>query len=188
MGSRIHAGQFDVKIFDVERHPTAAVSSLTPVAFGSPVRTLAAISRHRPKPPIYGLGRELRTVESRSFFYQWDLSHDGKQIALVHNDGRLRIVNIEDGAEREIARDGWTLGEFVSWLPDGSGVIVDGTREEAQILRKGLLYVSLETEEVRVLRQEPNQWHVRPSISPDGHWVAFGLMVFSGNAWMIEGP
>jgi len=139
--------------------------------------------------PVYGLGRELMTVESRSFFYQWDLSHDGKRIALVHNDGRLRIINIEDGAEREIVRDGWNLGEFVSWLPDGSGVIVDGTRQEAQITsRKGLLYVSLESEEVRFLRRERNQWHVRPSISPDGHWIAFGLMVFSGNAWMIEDP
>ncbi|MCZ6760997.1 MAG: hypothetical protein O7D29_11615 [Gemmatimonadetes bacterium] len=138
--------------------------------------------------PVYGLGRELVTVEGRSFFYQWDLSPDGERIALVNNDGRLRIISIEDGAEREIVRDGWNLGEFVSWLRDGSGVIVDGTREEAQILRKGLLYVSLETEEVRLLRQEPNQWHVRPRISPDGHWVAFGLMVYSGNAWMIESP
>jgi len=37
-------------------------------------------------------------------------------------------------------------------------------------------------------QREPNQWHVRPKISPDGRFLAFGLMVFSGNAWMIQDP
>ncbi len=138
--------------------------------------------------PVYGLGRELVSIEVKSFFANWDLSPDGERIALVHNDGRLRIITIEDGGEREIKWDDWAIGEFVTWSPDGSGVIVDGLQHGTQRLKKDLLNVSLETDEVHLLRREPNQWHVHPSISPDGLRVAFGLMVFSGNAWMIEEP
>ncbi len=136
--------------------------------------------------PVYGIGRELQAVEDRPPFSEWDLSPDGERVALVHNEGDVRIINLEDGVERQVIRDGWSFGEYVAWSADGSGVIVDGNPERSRYFRKALLYLPLDGRDVTVLRQEPSEWHVRIAPSPDGRWLAFGLMVFSGNAWMIE--
>ena len=86
-----------------------------------------------------------------------------------------------------MARDGWRLGEFVAWSANGPGLIMDGN-PRSSFFRKSLVYVPLDSDEVHVLRREPNQWHVSPKVSPDGRYLAFGLMVFSGNAWMIQDP
>ncbi len=51
---------------------------------------------------------------------------------------------------------------------------------------KSLLHYSLERREVSVLREQPAQWHIKPKASPDGKYLAFGLMIFSGNVWMID--
>jgi hypothetical protein len=40
---------------------------------------------------------------------------------------------------------------------------------------------------VRILRHQPNNWHLYPTASPDGRRLAFGLMVLESNAWMVEG-
>ena len=50
----------------------------------------------------------------------------------------------------------------------------------------GTPHHNMETREVSVLRDQPAQWHVLPKASPDGKYLAFGLMVFSGNVWMID--
>jgi hypothetical protein len=106
---------------------------------------------------------------------------------MVHNDGPARIIDLENGVEREVSRDGWTLGEFVAWSASGRGLVMDAN-SGSSIFRKNLVHVPLDSDEVHVLRRAPNQWHVMPKVSPDGRYLAFGLMVFSGNAWMIQDP
>lgn len=137
--------------------------------------------------PVYGLGEEIVSIEDRPPFVNWDLSPDGRLVAVVHNNGPARVIDLETGTEREISRDGWTLGEFVSWTASGRGLIMDAN-PSAILFRKGLVYVPLDSDEIYVLRHEPNQWHVQPKVSPDGRQLAFSLMIFSGNAWMIENP
>jgi Tol biopolymer transport system component len=138
--------------------------------------------------PVYGRGNELVSIEDRPPFVTWDLSPDGRFAAVVHNDGPVRVIDLETGAEREISRDGWLLGEFVSWTANGRGLVMDGNPSSTTMFRKGLVYVPLDSDEIYMLRSEPNQWHVLPKVSPDGSQLAFTLMVFSGNAWMIENP
>ena len=135
--------------------------------------------------PRYGLGEKLHVIDDIPPFTNWALSPDGRLAAVVHNQGVVRIVDLENESEREYSEEGWTFGEFVDWAVDGSGLFMDGYRGDSPLM-KSLLHYSLETREVSVLRNQPAQWHVRPKASPDGKYLAFGLMIFSGNVWMID--
>ncbi len=135
--------------------------------------------------PLTGKGEELTRVEDHPPFSNWDLSPDGTRVALVHNDGRVRLIELSTGKETELSREGWQMGETVSWSEDGKSLFIDGNRLGSRFLRKGLLHVTLDGE-VHLLRQRPNEWHIYPVPSPDGRYLAFGVMVFSGNSWMME--
>ncbi len=124
-------------------------------------------------------------IEDNPPFTNWDISPDGTRIAVVHNDDRIRIFELSSGEESVISKEGWSLGEFVTWSADGEGVYLDGGTTTASRFRRGLLYVSL-NEDVTLLRQTLHDWHVQPVTSPDGRHLAFASMFFSGNAWMIE--
>jgi Tol biopolymer transport system component len=139
--------------------------------------------------PEYGLGNRLVSVsiEGRPPFYNWSLSPDGQSVALVHNQNILRIIDLESGDETPHTLDGWILGEYVAWSTDGRGLFMDGNDND-RTFKKALIHYSLEDRAGTVLRERPSQWHVTPKSSPDGRHLAFGLMVYSGNAWMIENP
>jgi len=137
--------------------------------------------------PDYGLGKRILSVADRPPFAEWSLAPDGRTVALVHNQRTVRIIDLESGDETEHGLDGWIFGEFVDWTADGSGLFMDGSNLN-RTLRKSLIYYSPAEREAVVIRSVPGQWHVTPEASPDGRYLAFGLMVFSGNAWMIENP
>lgn len=137
--------------------------------------------------PEYGLGKKLLAVEDEPPFANWSMSPDGKTVALAHNKKAIRTINLETGDEREFAEDGWVFGEYVDWSADGQAVFMDGTANN-RLFKKSLIYYSPETRDAIVIRDEASQWHVAPAASPDGTKLAFSLMIFSGNAWMIENP
>ena len=138
--------------------------------------------------PIEGKQDEVARIEDIPPFINWDVSPDGKSVAVVHLNGRIRVVSLVTQNERELAVDGWSFGEFVAFAADGRSVFVDGSPSGARaIYRKSLLRVSLDASpEVEELRQRRNVWHVRPEASPDGRYLAFAAMTFSANVWMIE--
>lgn len=135
--------------------------------------------------PEHGLGERLVSINDRRPFTNWALSPDALSIAVVHNNGGLRIVDLPTGRVREISEPGWSFGEFVDWSADGDGVYVDGYRGKSPFL-KLLMHYSLTDREISVLRDTPSEWHVHPRASPDGRFLAFSAMRFSGNVWMIE--
>lgn len=53
-----------------------------------------------------------------------------------------------------------------------------------QRLKEGVL--ALEAAKGRCNREVPNVWHVRPTPSPDGRYLAFAAMPFHGNMWLIH--
>ena len=138
--------------------------------------------------PIEGKQDEVARIEDIPPFTEWDVSPVGKSVAVVHNDGRIRVVSLVTQNERELAVDGWSFGEFVCFASDGRSVFVDGSRSGIRAInRKSLLRVSLDASpEVEVLRHRRNVWHVKPEASPDGRYLAFAAMTFSANVWMIE--
>ena len=137
--------------------------------------------------PDYGLGSQLFQIDIPPTFANWSMSPDRTRIALAHNLGILRIVDIETLEEKELTNSTVRFGEFLDWTADGQGLILDAWVGSGSRM-KSLIYVSTETEEVVILREAPNQWHLTPVVSPDGGKIAFGVMKFSGNAWMIENP
>lgn len=136
--------------------------------------------------PIQGRGNELARTKAKPPFNNWDLSPDGTQVAMVHNDDyRIRIITLLSGEEREVYVKEWSGFEYISWAADGKGFYVNGHYARG-ISHPALLYVDLKGR-AKVLRQNPHEWHIMPVLSPDGRYLAFSTMPFHGNVWMIEG-
>jgi Tol biopolymer transport system component len=135
---------------------------------------------------VRGETREIAQAAHRIPFTSWDLSPDGSKVAVVHNDDdTITIVQLESGQERVVRVDGWRYFEFVSWSADGNGFFATGSTAIGTGY-PALLRVDADGR-VHVLRQHPNEWHVRLHASPDGQSLAFAKVSFHGNAWMIEG-
>ena len=142
--------------------------------------------------PVEGKGDELARIEDRPPFIGWALSPDGERIAIVNMNYSLRVLELDTGDVLELGDDEWGFGEFVAWDVHGNGVYMDATPAPIAggraFRRSQLVYVRLGADlEVHVLRTGKAQWHVRPNLSPDGRYLAYGVVTFSGNAWMIEG-
>ena len=138
---------------------------------------------------LEGRGDELSRIQDRPPFIEWALSPDGKTIAVVNFDGNLRLVELETGTVEEIHDDRWRFGEFVAWDALGNGVYTDVSSSAltGRSFRKQLVYVRLGEEiEVHLLRRRKEQWHIEPVASPDGRYLAYGVVTFSANAWMLE--
>jgi len=138
--------------------------------------------------PLQGKGPELVRIEDRPPFINWDLSPDGTQVAVVHNDDdSIRIVMLATGEERVLRLDDWQGFEFISWAADGTGLFISGGGKNAYpgFTYPALLRVALDGQ-VHVLREKANEWHIKPVASPDGRRLAFATMPFHGNVWMIE--
>ena len=136
--------------------------------------------------PVAGRGDELLRVEDKPPFTFWDLSPEGTHVAMVHRDDRIRLIELSSGAETELAPEGWMGGEYVAWSADGKSLFLDGAPLGSTVFKMELHHMTLEGE-VHVLRRRTNEWNVLPVPSPDGRYLAFAAMVFSGNAMLLEG-
>jgi Tol biopolymer transport system component len=134
--------------------------------------------------PMQGRKGALRSIPASSFSF-WDLSPDGRWIALGKNEetnGRIRLVSLAGEAPREIQAGDCTHLMSVAWASDGKAlfatafaskgapllrVALDG---KTQILYRGLKYVE------------------NPVASPDGQFIAFGEMTEDGNVWVLDTP
>lgn len=137
--------------------------------------------------PIKGKGRKLaRTSWMPGILGDWDVSPDGKYVALPNHDphdARIRVVALEPGPgdvrEREVLLGGLANLHGLVWSADGHGwfVSVDTT------VGNRLLYVYLDGR-FRSLG-DIQGWAVP---SPDGRHVAFLDRIVATNAWLLERP
>ena len=116
-------------------------------------------------------------------FYDWALSPDGSLVAVINLDN-LRIVSLKGGETRQLLDGDRKIEmEYLAWTADGQGVIVNSI---GGLLRDfGLLYVGLDGH-TEIVWQKENEWPVTPVPSPDGRYLAYGMMIQDSNAWMIE--
>jgi hypothetical protein len=114
----------------------------------------------------------------------WDVSPDGKYVALPNHDShdaRIRMLALEPGPseprEREVALAGLTNIRGLVWAAGGRGwfVSVDTT------VGNRLLYVYLDGQFTRL--GDIQGWAVP---SPDGRRVAFLDRIIAANAWIID--
>jgi hypothetical protein len=139
---------------------------------------------------LEGKGDEIARIEDRPPFVQWALSPNGRTIAVVNNDGGLRLLDLDSGTVEEIKHERWTFREFVAWDAFGNGVYTDGRPQTfygGRAFGKQLVYTQLgEETKVHLLGRSKAQWFVLPEASPDGRYLAYGIVTFSANAWMLE--
>jgi DNA-binding winged helix-turn-helix (wHTH) protein/Tol biopolymer transport system component len=115
-----------------------------------------------------------------------DLSPDGKSIAFVSLStlpGRIRVISLLDGSQREVEVKGWNSLNHINWSADGKGFYVSSEMAVATTL----LYVELDGN-ATILVREPGLFTETWGIpSPDGKHLAIMKYNYGNNAWMLEG-
>ena len=131
-----------------------------------------------------GKGKVLaRSEVDTKEFYDWDISPDGSQIALVSRIGHyIHIIDLTTGKTRDIqVPDAWTL-QSVGWAADGKALFATIWTSNGfllgQVDRTGQAHV--------LLNKGIEQWMQRPLASPDGRYLAFTAQSWDGNVWLLE--
>ena len=113
----------------------------------------------------------------------WDLSRDGTRIAYsnLRDYSHIRVRDLRERTEREISIPQWPELQSIGWSADGTAIFAAAFAPKGSSVvkirldgRASLLYGS--GEPIELLKA-----------SPDGRYLAFGQMLSSVNAWLIEG-
>jgi Tol biopolymer transport system component len=132
--------------------------------------------------PVQGRKSDLAKVPANADLTGWDLSPDGRQVALSVFDykvGEVQIVPLDGGPARKISAMPWTELATIAWAADGKSLFV------ASYSSRGTAIVHLELNGKSKLLFKP-VWDIFSlAPSPDGHYLAFGPIVYNANAWTI---
>jgi Tol biopolymer transport system component/DNA-binding winged helix-turn-helix (wHTH) protein len=176
------SGAFPEKVLEVPADPM--------IGFSCPSRTSSwcVISRWEQGQlifyvlgPLLGQGKELiRTKLEHSDELSWSVSPDGSRIAIA-SDGRVRILDLGNGTERDLRLpQGWFVQD-PSWAADGNtlfaGVISAGGNLIARIDLDG---------KAQILSERANGYVGYPHPSPDGRHLAYVQGTFENNVWLLE--
>lgn len=138
--------------------------------------------------PLQGRGRLLATIDvDPDASYRYGLSPSGGQMALVKarvNEGRIRLIPLDGGAERAIVVKDWIDLNSLDWAPDGKSLYVTSQSPNGPIL----LSVDLQGS-ARVLWKQKGSydtwsWTIP---APDGKHLAILSEAVNSNAWLLEG-
>jgi len=133
--------------------------------------------------PIKGRGRELTRITTDPLFsYNWDLSPDGSQIAVLFHDvkNHIRLLPLGGGAPRDIVvKEGYSLNQGPEWSPDGKGFYTASRSPMGWTL----LYVDLQGQATALWEQKESTFAVP---SPDGRHLAILGNTVDSNVWMLE--
>ncbi len=135
--------------------------------------------------PVQGQGKELaRTKLPQPYDINWSLSSDGSRVAIKSKDqlpGRIRIMDLGKGTERDLQLpSGWLIW-YTSWAADGKALYAS-----AQAKGFFLARVGLDGKSRVLLERGINQFLGCPVSSPDGRYLAFCQQNFESNAWLLE--
>jgi Tol biopolymer transport system component len=133
---------------------------------------------------LKGRGRELARLDvDAKLFYLWDISPDGRRIAVLYPlPGHVVIVPIVgNGPKQEFTIRGWQqLGSF-DWAADGKGFFTSSTTTTGT----ALLHIDLagDAQVLWEVKGGTSAWAVP---SPDGRRLVISAFVINGNIWTIE--
>jgi serine/threonine protein kinase len=142
--------------------------------------------------PLKGRGEDMLSAQVRAssfgLSYDWRLSSDGKNIALVDgSEEQVRILGIEGGA-RVVTLKGWHLLQTVNWAADGRHLYVSGAPDQTVgAIKWGILEADL-SGNFKVLIEVPvnRGWVAHAVPSPDGRYLTYTEWDFTSNVVMLE--
>jgi eukaryotic-like serine/threonine-protein kinase len=135
--------------------------------------------------PIEGRGGIVSRIATKpGFDYNWDLSPDGSQIAMLFPAGenRIRLLPVSGGEPRDLVVKGWYgFKPGPDWAADGKGFYVSSSSPRGVTL----LYIDLAGHASAVWEQKGGfeTWGVP---SPDGRHLAILGDTVDSNVWMLE--
>ena len=138
--------------------------------------------------PIKGRGAELVRIPVNADVEEpnLDLSPDGTSIAFISLNmfaGKIRVISLLDGSQRDVEVKGWNSLNHINWTADGKGWYVSSELA----LASTLLYVDLSGNPTILLREPGFFTEIWGIPSPDGKHLAFLRYNFGNNAYMLEG-
>lgn len=132
--------------------------------------------------PIQGRKAELVKVPANPGRTRWDLSPDGKQVALAVFDYKaadVQIVTLNGGATQKFSAMPWTELVAVAWAADGKSLFL------ASFSSRGtsIVHTGFTGGPKLLFKSGWDIFSLEPS--PDGHYLAFGPVIYNANAWTI---
>ena len=141
-----------------------------------------------------GNERDLATRKRPDFFGLPAWSPDGKTVACAYGSTELMdgsspalgvtTFQISDGAERRITDARWTDVRQLSWLPDGSGLVLSAA--EAELSPAQIWTLSLPAGEVRRVTNDLNTY-LGASVTADGSALVTVQTDRVPNVWVAAG-
>jgi Tol biopolymer transport system component len=132
--------------------------------------------------PALGRQAELAKVPTSSDFARWDLSPDGSRVALSVFDykaGDIQIIPLAGGVAQKISAMPWAQLAAVAWAADGKSLFLASYSSRGT----AIVHIGLSGGSKLVFKSSWDVFSLAPS--PDGHYLAFGPIVTSANAWTI---
>jgi len=135
--------------------------------------------------PAKGIGRELLRIDvDPGAELRWALSPDGQEVALAQTAGAVvRLLSFNGRPAQSVIVPGTSRTGYISWLADGSGVIVPAFDASSATL----LAVDRDGRARRIW-QQPGALDISGIAAPDGGRIAVWIRSRGGNLWLAESP
>jgi serine/threonine protein kinase len=114
----------------------------------------------------------------------WDLSPDGKSIAILPSIERdqVLILSTQDGTRHVMRMNGWVL-QWISWSPNGQQLFVTGYNNRPPFK---ILLLNLDGKFTPLKESREGEWIYGPMPSPDGHYLAYSSRWYDANVALLE--
>jgi len=132
--------------------------------------------------PVQGRKSELTKVAADPNEVRWDLSPDGTRIAVTlfdYKEGNVEIHPLAGGTPQKISVLPYPELVAVAWSADGQSLYLDSYSSRGTTI----IHSSLTGDPKPLFK---STWEIFSlSVSPDGHYLALGPVIYNANAWTI---
>jgi Tol biopolymer transport system component len=132
--------------------------------------------------PVQGRKTEVAKLPATPDLTRWDLSPDGSRLALSIFDYKasdIQIVPLGGGTTQKLSAMPWTELAAVAWAADGKSLFLASYSSRGT----SIVRMDLSGGTKLLLKSSWDIFSLDPS--PDGHYLAFGPVVYNSNAWTI---
>ena len=132
----------------------------------------------------HGRPRWLPDLPAPPLADSWDVSADGAKLVSLQatpNVGRLIVLDLAQGTLQNVESDSLRNAKSVAWLADSGFVVATSLGDRGS----EVLYVNA-SGAATTLWSSLYQRLWRPTVSPDGRWIAFASVIIEGTIWMLE--